>query len=107
MCKGCYENYGSPEIFNSEIFAVSVLIDVLYKFDGGESGGNLHIQLDDWNLDDCHFEAFEEWSEYGTIDQPVLERRIFDMMKKMSVRDRASALGLQEGFWGDKPCKSK
>jgi len=50
MCKGCWEEAGSPAIINTKTRAVAKLIDDVYSYSG--AGGNAHIVVDDWNLED-------------------------------------------------------
>lgn len=56
-------------------------------------------QLDDFNLDDCYFDKFEIYREDTSRDQADVERACFDVLKAMSVEERASALALYEEFW--------
>src|SRR5690348_1783765 len=50
MCCGCWEDEGSPRIDNERVRGVQPLIEAVYKHNG--VGGNLHIVLDDNNIDD-------------------------------------------------------
>ncbi len=50
MCCGCWEEDGAPRIDNAKVRAVQALIAAVYEHDC--VGGNLHIVLDDNNLED-------------------------------------------------------
>jgi hypothetical protein len=105
MCCGCYMEYGSPTLESPEIWKGVDLVKQLYEFTG--AGGNCHIVTDDWNLEDHSIEfCLNEVSnggfadEYGYIDSPEqlkVEREILDLMKSMSLDERASMMGLVDG----------
>jgi hypothetical protein len=50
MCRGCWEEYGECVIDSPSIRAAAAAMDAVYEFHC--AGGNLHIVLDDWNLED-------------------------------------------------------
>ena len=50
MCYGCYEEEGKPSIINKATRAAAKLIESVYDF--SEVGGNAHVVVNDWNLDD-------------------------------------------------------
>ena len=91
MCIGCYEEYESPVERCGTTEQVVVLIREIYE----EScvGGGMHIQLDDWNLDDEHFD-----SECEGFLKTENERACFALMKAMTVEQRATALAICNGF---------
>jgi hypothetical protein len=87
-------------------------------------GGNLHIVLDDWNLEDGNLEfcdgcitgagqmplepdAHEAHQRYNREkrdnpdppEQLAAERRCHDLLKVLTEEERASALALNDGFW--------
>lgn len=98
MCMACWEEYGSPRIDNARVREAVRAIREVYGFSC--VGGNLHCQLDDWNLEDDFFGEFIVDHEDASEAQLEAERRCFDLMKPMSLRERASALALEDGFWG-------
>ncbi len=99
MCSDCYEEYGSPKVLNEAVLEAVHLINSIYEF--STVGGNLHIQLDDWNIDDEYWEEFKPFREDSIEHELKIERKCFDMMKDMSLEERASALALHYGGWGD------
>lgn len=50
MCYGCYEEAGSPAIINDKTKAAAALVAEVYEY--SLVGGNAHIVVDDWNLED-------------------------------------------------------
>lgn len=96
MCEECYEEYGRPEIFNEVTMLAANLIERVYSFSG--SGGNLHIQLDDWNIQDRYFNEFEVWRDDSTDEQIMAEKECFLALKAMTLPERASALAIAEGY---------
>lgn len=101
MCRGCWEEYERPEIDTPAVREASRAIAEVYEF--AETGGDLHIVLDDWNLEDhslafCR-EAIEEDSDF-TFREREVERRCLSLLRALTEDERASALALYEGFWG-------
>lgn len=99
MCRRCWENkYGAPvETFletdsTPNFFAVLESIASVYKEDS--VCGALHVQLVDWNLEDEHFNIDNE----NQIKTDV-ERRCFDLMKSLTLRQRAAVLGFHNKYW--------
>ena len=95
MCLGCWLELGSPKVFNKAVREAHPLIDLVYA--SSPVGGNLHIQLDDWNIDDEFFAG--EMVVYHTDSDLAAERRCYEHFKSMTVEERASALALYEGFY--------
>lgn len=95
MCYGCYEEYGKPQIISPETIAASGLIRRVYDFNG--VGGNLHAQLDDWNIEDEFFDEFKVFNE-TTPEQLVAEQACFNAMRTLTIEQRASALALYDGW---------
>lgn len=93
MCKKCWKEYGSPKIMNKNVLGAVALITRVYE--QSHSGGNLHIQLDDWNLEDEFFEEFKEYCE-TPVEQVKIEKECFQKMKSLSIAERASAVSF---FW--------
>ena len=52
MCCSCWQEDGAHRIDNAKVRAVQPLIAAVYEHSG--VGGNLHIVLDDTNLEDSH-----------------------------------------------------
>lgn len=91
MCYGCYRRHGAPKIDSLRIRKVAKLVDDLYEYE--ISGGNLHVVVDDFNIEDRHLDFC------STQPCDALETEIIGEMRRLTVRERASALGIQNGFW--------
>lgn len=97
MCSGCWMGAGSPKIVNDRTTAAVALIQRVYDF--SPTGGNLHCELDDWNLDDCFFETFKPYDPNVPPEQLEAERECFEAFKAMSEDERYSALALEAGYF--------
>jgi hypothetical protein len=96
MCYGCWEEEGKPQIDNEKVRLAAYSIFKVFEYIS-PSGGNLHIVIDDWNLEDgnlefCHEEILKD---YNTIELECCLR-----LKILSVEERYSALALHDGYWG-------
>lgn len=97
MCMGCWNEYGRPNIDNEMVRAAVPLIRSVYDFSA--VGGNLHCELDDWNIDNNFFEGeFDPYDKAAPEDQLAAERKCFDAFKAMTLDERASALARFDGF---------
>lgn len=99
MCIGCWEQFGKPEINNAAVRRAAKLVKPVY--DASCVGGNLHIQLDDWNIGDCFFEgtfeAIEKYHHIGDESDPDAlraEKKCYEAFQKLTLAERASALKL-------------
>lgn len=92
MCFNCYQEYGSPAIDTPQVRHAAACIAKVYD-EVSDVGGNLHCAIDDWNLDDLEYIL-----EYDLEPQ---ERECYDSLAALTVDERASALGLFDGFWGE------
>jgi hypothetical protein len=102
MCDACWADYGYAQIDTPAVREVAALIRQLYEDECEITGGMLHIQLDDWNIDDCFFEGevFEPYLIELHERQPLqVERDIVERMRVMTEDERASALALAEDRW--------
>lgn len=102
MCLACYEEYGSPKIDNPTVRAAAEAIGKVYDF--ADTGGNLHIAIDDWNLDDDDLDFCGESIAKNDVheappDQLAAEGYCLGLLKAMSEDERASALAIHDGFW--------
>jgi len=68
------------------------LIKRVYEFNS--VGGNLHVQLDDGNVEDEYFKEFRDWFVAETPEQLLVERECFDYLKSITFDERCEALGL-------------
>lgn len=102
MCCGCWEKEGSPKIDNARVRDALEAVEAVYEHSC--AGGNLHILLDDNNIDDEHFEflrgAIRENIYGGSEWQLEAESRCLDLMERLTMEERASVLGLHDGCWG-------
>ena len=99
MCCGCWKEMGAHRIDNEKVRASQVLIDAVYEHSG--AGGNLHIQLDDSNVDDEFFEDAEMkvWDSDNYPEKLAAERACYARFRSMTFEERVSAIGLDEGCW--------
>lgn len=88
MCYGCYEEYGKPEELTERTLPVIRLIEEVYA--NSAVGGNCHVVLDDWNLEDDYL--------YNIMNQEIepLERQCMEAMIAMSMDERATALAIHD-----------
>jgi hypothetical protein len=102
MCFGCWEERGSPKIVNEKTIDAVPLIEAVYE--ANSVGGNLHIVLDDFNIDDCDLEACRRFIDNHEDDaltycDVVAERACLDAFVSMTVDERASALAMYDGYF--------
>ncbi len=106
MCEMCWNEYGEPNIVNEKTEAALALVRAVYEAPQGGSGGNLHIVLDDWNIEDdsiyfCLGEDGEMESYFGgTYDMTptIIERACAGAFLDMTLRERASTLAKFDGM---------
>lgn len=104
MCHACWEDDGRPNDRTPETARLVELIGQLYGLPECDSGGPLHCELDDWNLDfttrgPIYRSPFteEDWS-------PEVYRvgnEIISIMNRMTEDQRMTALAIHEGFIED------
>lgn len=110
MCEGCYYEYGAPKLITAEIARAADLVSQLYEI--APVGGNCHIVTDDWNLEDSDIEFcqrqvanggwFDERTQTQYNNDPsqlAIEGELLELMRAMSLAERASALGLEAGYF--------
>ena len=104
MCYGCYEEYGKPATVSQETQSAAELIEKVYA--ASCTGGNLHIILDDWNIEDSHLifckTAIEENTHKLKPEELAAERACLSALRKLTVHERASALAIYNGFLATK-----
>lgn len=95
MCHGCWQEYGSPAIVNEKTLAAARAIEEVYEW--SSVGGNLHVVLDDWNIENEHvqFCCDEVQKVSGQLEA---EKECLTLLAKMNLKERASALAIYEGF---------
>lgn len=101
MCYGCWKEAGMPQIDNEKVRKAALMASDIYTWSLGMSGGELHIMLDDWNLEDWDIERLyadvEKFDEDGEFKS--LMKRCLDVFKALSIDERYSALALSERLW--------
>lgn len=88
MSYGYYAEEGSSKIDNQNVRQAAALIRL------ANPSGALHIVVDDWNLDDIHLTSCMD-----DEDATSTERQLMRMMLALTPAERASAMGLAEGYW--------
>lgn len=98
MCKQCWIDAGQPNIANERVFQCVDLIRDVYTF--SSSGGNLHCQLDDYNLGDEFFDT-DAHVIYLDVspEQFEAEKKCYSAMKNMSEQERYAAVALYDSYW--------
>ena len=102
MCYDCYANeYGKPDIVNEATKDAAKLIDAIYGFHC--AGGNAHVVVDDYNLEDYHVDwclnaSLTDKSEMASAEQLKAEQECLRALKALSLDERASALAIHEGW---------
>lgn len=109
MCCACWQEDGAPQIDNERVRGIQPLIREVY--DHHCAGGNLHIALDDNNLEDYNLDFCEERIKEGdshhdfedSPEQAAAERACLAALRAMTYEERVSAMGLWDGCWSPKP----
>ena len=99
MCQGCWEEYGSPTDDSPEIRRAAYLIDLIYETE--VTGAPLHVELDDWNIDDDCWVPYPPARDEGWLEDPSkwdVAVELCELMKAMSLRERASAMARGHGY---------
>lgn len=98
MCQYCWKNAGSPKIWNDRVKKAVELITDVYEF--SSVGGNLHCELDDYNLNDAFLEGeFNPYNEDVSEAQLSFEMACFEHLKTMTEEERYSAIAFYDEFW--------
>lgn len=100
MCQGCWrKDYGASRIDNERVRAARDLIADVYEH--SLVGGNLHVMLDDFNLEDSAFDGQQLlWiAQEAEPRKRLAELACFEAMRALSLAERASALALFWGYW--------
>jgi hypothetical protein len=94
MCKACWEDdYDEAREFTDFTDPTVKLIGKV--FEANETGGQLHVVIDDWNLEDGTL----RWvAENHLNDLSLDETRLLFLFEMMSEGERATALAIHEGY---------
>jgi hypothetical protein len=99
MCIDCYHDHGLPRIVSAATLAAAEAVRLVYEHDC--VGGNLHITIDDWNLDDRSLRFCSDRINNKNGNPPAqlaAERACCDVLLRLSPEERASALAIHDGF---------
>ena len=123
MCYGCWEEAGKPAMDTPAIRAAAAAVAAVYEHSG--VGGNLHIALDDWNLEDSNLRFCsqcidgagqmplrddapdfhkryndEKRANPDPPEQLAAERTCCDLFMALTEDERYAALAMAEGWIG-------
>jgi len=100
MCYACWEKSGEPTIVNELTTSVAKMIDHVYDF--SEVGGNAHIVVDDFNLEDDNIDfclqQIKKNPFHDEKEQLDAEKQCLLALRQMSRDERASAMAIHEGY---------
>lgn len=99
MCRNCWLEYGAPRVVNKKTLAARDLIAAVYE--GHAAGGNAHIVIDDWNLEDEHVHYCRGCSDASQDDEEQCdaETACLGALLKLTEDERASALAMYDDFF--------
>lgn len=115
MCCGCWEEAGRPMIDTPKVREAVTLVEAVYEHSC--TGGNLHVVLDDNNIEDSSLDGCQEWIDRKGIPGPeqpewfrnskgedspeqlVAEQACLDAFRALTLDERASVLGLHDKCW--------
>lgn len=100
MCRECWEEEGCPSEITGHTAEFVTLVRVLYR--DHPTGGALHANLDDWNVDGpftldslyLHYEA----NETNLACLEYVLTRICELANAMTPQQRMAALAVNEGW---------
>ena len=94
-----WQKLGCPSVVNGATLAAADLIAAVYQH--SMNGGNLHDQLEMWNLKDVFFkDGLITVRDPGSSPERLeAERKCYDALRLMPEKERASAVALYEGYF--------
>jgi len=95
MCLSCWKSYGRPSVLNNAVIEAAGLIRTVYEHHA--AGGNLHVVLDDWNIEDEHLQILSV-REGTSRAQREAESICLAAMRRLSLAERATALAIVDGL---------
>ncbi len=107
MCQVCWAELGAPADWNAAVATGVRLAREVYKQPRGSAGGNLHIVLDDWNLENDNIRYCMDTNEIvlpgRTIDTTLtpVERECAEHFLTMSMDERGSVLAVLDNYVGE------
>ena len=107
MCECCWDEYGKPSIVNEKTEAALALVRQVYDAAGGGAGGNLHIVLDDWNIENSSIEYCQQGHSNPNWNGPPMRWELTEVeahcataFLDMTLKERASTLAKFDGMFG-------
>ena len=107
MCEACWAEYGRPTIVNEKTEAALALVRQVYDALMGGAGGNLHIVLDDWNIENSSIEYCQRGHSDPAWHGPPMRWKLTDVEVQcavaflgMTMDERASTLAKYDGMIG-------
>lgn len=96
MCCNCWEKYGSDKIVNSKVIHLLNAIELVYNY--GMAGDNLHIVIDDSNIENEHIIFCLDYIiKCENETQKQVELDCFKWLLMCNLAERNSALGIRNG----------
>lgn len=99
MCFNCFINKMAKPFVNEQVIACAKLIDRVYSYTA--TGGNAHIVVDDWNLEDHSInfciESIKNEKDVSPEERIAVEECLF-AMKELTEDERHCAMGIHDGF---------
>jgi hypothetical protein len=95
MCIDCWLDYEDSKVINDKVTTAVKLINELYDYHS--AGGNLHVVLDDWNLDSIETCKNFIDNEQDPIKKEI-ELRVYNHISNITENELASALALKSSF---------
>lgn len=114
MCYGCWEKAGKPAIVNKKTKEVARLVNKIYEF--SLSGGEAHVVVDDWNLDNATINwnlrrinkllkskdlpkspKEVSWDSPDTAETIQIAKEALLALKKLTEPERYTVLAIQDG----------
>lgn len=92
MCVSCWIKRGSPNVQNERVYNAVSAIESVY--DSHPTGGNLHVVLNDDNVEDHHIAG----CMFGILRFDKCEMACLVALLPLSVDERATALGIFGGY---------
>lgn len=99
-----WEKYGCPRILNEKVREAARCIGDVFEIN--HVGGSIHAILGQWNIDNEHVQrAMEKKLEETSVSElygqklPEAERKCLEILVKLTVPERASALAFHEEFF--------
>lgn len=90
-----YSCYEGPLVVNDRVREAAALIENIFD-NYSPVGGNLHVQIDDMNLEDQFFEGFENWCRDVQPGQLEAEQKCFEALKSLTLQERCSAIAITD-----------